>query len=134
MNTIKFWTESVLAIPGEESVLSAAKRMHVKDVSSLLILAGKKPVGIITERDIVQTMAKEIDPIKTKVSDVMSTNLVKVKITDDLEKARSTMLEHNFGHILVVDENDDLVGLASLRDLERIWKKQEVVRVVKFGE
>ena len=36
--------------------------MHIKDVSSLLIVEGKKPVGIITERDIVQAMAKEIDP------------------------------------------------------------------------
>jgi CBS domain-containing protein len=132
MDTIKFWTDSVLTIPGEETVLSAAKRMHIKDVSSLLILTGKKPVGIITERDIVQAMAKEIDPNRTKVADVMSTNLVKVKITDDLETAKNTMLEHNFGHILVVDENNDLVGVASMRDLERIWKKQEVVRVLKF--
>jgi CBS domain-containing protein len=132
MDSIKYWTEEVLTITGDETVRSAAKRMHAKDVSSLLIMDGKKPQGIITERDMTILLAKELDPDKTKVADVMSRNLITISIDEKLETARNFMLEHNFGHILVVAENGDLVGVASIRDISRIWKNQENVHVLKF--
>jgi CBS domain-containing protein len=132
MDSIKFWTEGVLTIPGADSLRAAAKMMHVKDVSSLLIVEGKKPVGIVTERDVVVAAAKDLDFDKTKVVEVMSRNLVTVNINDSLTTAQNLMLEHKCSHILVVDGNGEIAGVASLSDLTRIWKNRNSVRVLKF--
>jgi CBS domain-containing protein len=134
MEGIKYWTESVVTVSGEDSVRSAAKCMHLRNVSSLLILDDKKPAGIITERDVVAVVAKDMSTDTTRVADVMSRNLVTVNIKENLGEAQARMLEHKFGHILVVNDDGNLVGVASLSDLNRIWRNKERIHVLRFTE
>ena len=121
MESTNFWTENVLTVSGDESIRNAAKLMHEKKISSLLIVEERKPAGIITERDVVSAIGEGMDADTGRVVDVMTRDPVSIKTTENPISAKNIMLEHNFRHMPVVDENGDLVGIISLRDLIRIW-------------
>ncbi|GIL18075.1 MAG: membrane protein [Oligoflexia bacterium] len=68
---------------------------------------------------------------KTLVSDIMSENPITVRASEDLETAAVLMAENNFHHLPVVDDNGDIQGIISDRDLlsvvirVRPWKVRE---------
>ena len=117
----EYWTKDVLTISGGDSIRDAAKLMHDKKISSLLIVDGEKPAGIITERDIVSAIGEGMDSNTAKVADIMTKDPVTIKTTENPLTAKKIMFEHNFRHMPVVDDDGKLVGIISLRDLIRIW-------------
>lgn len=121
MDEEKFWTEDVLLVGEGDNIRKAAGLMHEKRISSLLIVTDKKPVGIITERDIVTAIAEGKDPDTAQVGDVMTRDPITIKTDGRPIAAKKIMLEHNFRHMPVVDDAGNLVGIISLRDLIRIW-------------
>lgn len=56
---------------------------------------------------------------RLRVRDLMSDRVVVVRPSDDLAILRDLMMQHNFRHVPVVEEDDELVGLVSHRDLLR---------------
>ena len=93
-----------------------AKLMKENDVGSVVITEGNRPVGIITERDLVYAVADGLSP-ETPVTKVMSYDPVKVRQDEDVSSALSLMVSRNIRHLVVVNDEGDLVGVVSSKDM-----------------
>jgi CBS domain-containing protein len=102
-----------------ESVQAAAQRMVQRQVGTLVILdESKKPVGILTDRDLVlRVLAEGKDARRTTVGEVMTDRVDSVGEETPIEKAVSVMRNGSFRRLPVVDGWGRLVGLVSLDDI-----------------
>jgi CBS domain-containing protein len=110
------------SIMSDQSLLDASKQMAECRIGALLVMDKGTLTGIITERDIVRSVAngKSCKDVRTK--DVMTTNLIVSKSGDDLDYVMAVMIQNNIRHLPVVEESG-LVGLLSMRDVVRVLVK-----------
>lgn len=94
----------------------ASQVMTDRGVGCAIAVENERVAGIITERDILHSVAKELNVDTTTVADVMTRDVVSGAPGWDLIKAVKTMTDGGFRHLLVM-EMDDPVGIVSLRDL-----------------
>lgn len=99
------------------SVSEAAKIMATKEIGSVIVAKEKKPIGIMTERDIIKKVtAVGLDPKTTKVSQVMTAPPTTVPAEASLEEASRIMLEKRIRR-LPVTKGDRIVGMISARSM-----------------
>ena len=111
----EFMSKSFCLIDSEKTVLDAVECMAEKGVDSAIITEGEKPVGVITERDILyKVVLKKFDPSKVKLREIMSTPIIKVSPETPLREALKIMAEKNIRRILVV-EDDRVLGVITLK-------------------
>ncbi|HET8619244.1 MAG TPA: citrate/2-methylcitrate synthase [Acidimicrobiales bacterium] len=115
----------IVALP-DETVAEAAARMNDRTVGSVVVVDGARPVGILTERDVVKLAAAGPSAEATKVAEWMTPDPDCVEPGLSVQEAFASLSEHGYRHIPVV-EGGELVGLVSLRDLMRIALIQPVV-------
>src|SRR5215212_7026061 len=77
-----------------------------------------KPVGILTERDILKFIANEKMDLDNKVENIMSAPLISVDSGSSFEEAANVMLTNNIRR-LIIKEKDEYVGIISQRELQR---------------
>jgi citrate synthase len=109
-----------------EPVAVAAARMGEHGVGSVVVVEGDKPVGILTERDLVRLGAAGADTSIATVSEWMTWNPDCVEPEADVVDAFASLSAHGYRHIPVVADGA-LVGVVSMRDLMRIAQVQPVV-------
>jgi CBS domain-containing protein len=108
----------VLSIGPQASSLDAAILMNSHKVGSLLVMADRTVVGIITERDLLQrVLAERRDPVETPVDEVMTAEVLCCQPGTTIEEARSVMKNRRVRHLPVVDDDGQLFGLVSIGDL-----------------
>ena len=94
------------------NVSDAAKLMASKPHGCIIVVENKKPVGIITESDIVKNLiSKKINPNK-KVAEIMSAPITSLSYDTTLEKANKIIDTKHFKRYPVI-ENEILVGLVT---------------------
>ena len=95
-------------IEESSSVQDAAKKMREKTISSLVVVnSSNKPVGIITERDMVRKIcANDSSSKKTNVKDILSDVLVTTDSLSEVGVAAELMIQNKVRHLLVVEEDD----------------------------
>ena len=104
-----------LVAPPETTVAKAAKLMAKKNVGAVMVVEGKRLVGIFTERDAVfRVVAEGRDPAATRIGDVMTPDPICVPPDEIFGRALLLMHDHGFRHIPVV-ENGEPVGIVSSR-------------------
>lgn len=98
----------------------AAQIMLDSNVNSLLVVESEKPIGIITDEDLVRkVIAKGLDPKKVKVKDIMATDLITINPGKDIYDAMKVMRDHNIRQLPVV-EKGKLVGFLTAKDILKI--------------
>ena len=113
-------TEDILTVEPEITIREAAQRMSERNAGAAIVVdtaSGGSP-GIITERDVLESVAAGHDPDQHSVSDSSTTDAVTVPVDSSLEQAVNKMEEGAFRHLLVV-KGEDTVGIVSMRDLVR---------------
>ena len=109
----------VVTIDKDNSIYKATKIMSEKGIGSLVVTDNGKPVGIATERDILQrVVAKRLDASKVKMGSIMSKNLITVSGNTPIINA-IRLMEKNKVRRLLVMEKGRLVGIVTQRDLLR---------------
>lgn len=109
-------TKRVVTVSSTVSVKTIAEKMGTKNISSLVVLDNKKPVGIISERDIVQ---KAISSRKAlKAQNIMSSPVLSIQPKDSISNVVKLMKENSIRHLLVT-ENGILKGVISETDVLR---------------
>lgn len=104
-----------LVAPPETSVAKAAKLMVQKNVGAVMVVKGKRLVGIFTERDAVfRVVAAGLDPATTSIGEVMTPDPVTVSPDEIFGRALLAMHDGGFRHVPVVD-NGEPVGIVSSR-------------------
>jgi CBS domain-containing protein len=103
----------------DESAQDVADRMHVKKVSTLVVVDDKQyPIGILTDRDlVVRVVAAGLDPVRTRVSEVMTPSPVVATEGTTWESALAKMRHGSFRRVPVVDSKDRLVGVVCADDI-----------------
>ena len=111
--------KDVITISYRASVKRAAQVMNKHEIGCLIVVKGRKAVGIVTERDMLKrVVAKAVNPQKTRVEEIMSHPLIVVEPDMDLEDAVKLMFEMKIKKLPVV-EKGKLVGLISITDIAR---------------
>jgi CBS domain-containing protein len=101
-----FMRSEIVTIDVEASAFEASKIMAEKGIGYLIALKKCQPIGIVTERDLVQkVMANKKDPSKVKVSEFMSTPLITIDPDASIGDAASTMAEKGIRRLPVVRDN-----------------------------
>jgi CBS domain-containing protein len=115
----KIMVENVITVKPNSSVKEAAELMNLHEISSLVVVDSEKPVGIITERDMLNRVLNisEIG-MKAKVAEIMSKPVVTASPNMRAGDAAKLMIRRNIKKLPIV-ENGRLVGLVSLTDLLR---------------
>ena len=99
------------------TVSEAVRKMVEANVGCLLIEQDERALGIFTERDLLRrVIAKGKDPNTTLIAEVMSSPVQTCQADDDVDKCATILEENNFRHLVVVD-NEEPMGVISLRDL-----------------
>jgi CBS domain-containing protein len=95
-----------------------AQLMEAEDVGAIPVLDGDRLAGMITDRDIVvRAIAKGKDPRGMATAEISSGELVTVGPDHDLSDALHLMAQHQVRRLLVVDDENRLVGVVSQADV-----------------
>ncbi len=106
-----------ITITPNASASEVAKIMTEKKIGCLIVVESKRVVGIVTRRDLVEkVLAKEKDPVKTKVREIMSTPVIYVKPRTPILEVAKIMSRHDIRHIPVIN-NRGLVGVITDKDI-----------------
>jgi CBS domain-containing protein len=119
-------TSLVLTVGPDHTLRAAARLMGERKVGAAVVIDPDSPgFAIITERDILMSLAAEEDPSQELVRDHLSDNLITAAPDWSLEQAAEAMIEGGFRHLIVVD-GSELAGVLSMRDIVRCWTRQHV--------
>jgi CBS domain-containing protein len=117
----------VLTIGPNHSLREAARLMAERNVGAAVVIDPDSPgLGIVTERDILRSLAAGDDPNDEVVCDHLTNELISASPEWSLEQAAETMIEHGFRHLLVVS-GAELRGVLSMRDIVRCWAQSRVL-------
>ncbi|MBN1502478.1 CBS domain-containing protein [Candidatus Woesearchaeota archaeon] len=110
-------SKPVITILKDSSMFDAVKLMDKHNIGCIAVVEKERPIGILTERDIIRrVVAKEKNLKQTKVADIMTKNPVTVNSEASILEVTRIMSENNFRRVLVV-KNDKLVGLVTAKDI-----------------
>lgn len=110
-------TKAVKTIKVGANILEAVRKMNKFNIGSLVVVDGKRPVGILTERDILRKIVDQsIDPSVVRVKEVMSSPLVTVSPDVGVEEAAGLMAKRGIKKLPVV-EDGRLVGIVTSMDV-----------------
>lgn len=114
----KIMSRSVGVVSPGSTIREAAEQMRVLNVGAVPVCEGQKLLGMITDRDIaLRAVASGRDPLQTRVSDVMSGNLIWCSEEASVAEVAETMAAHQIRRIPILDQEQNLVGIVALADL-----------------
>lgn len=114
-------SEVSLTVGPAHTLREAASRMVEEGTGAALVTDGDSPTpGIVTERDLLHSIAAGQDPDAELVSDHMSEGVVTAAPDWSLERAAAEMSRRNIRHLVVFDASE-AVGVLSMRDIVRCW-------------
>jgi CBS domain-containing protein len=129
LKIVDVMVREVITIDENVSVKEAVDIMNQFEIGSIIATRKGKAVGIITERDLLKRIVAEgKNAKKTRVKDIMSSPLIVIASSTDLEEAARLMFEKKIKRLLVIDQNR-LVGLVSLTDIARV--QPEVIKILQ---
>jgi CBS domain-containing protein len=114
-------SDVVLTVGPGHTLRQAAQQMAKRRVGAAIVIdpEGAGP-GIITERDILTSIAAGQDPDSELVADHLTANLVFAAPEWSLEQAAAAMVRGGFRHLVVI-ERGETAGVISVRDIVRCW-------------
>jgi len=112
-------TTDVLTASPSDTVAGTCERMLERGVGSVVVIDVDKPVGILTERDLVRVSAAGADLATALVSAWMTPDPDAVGPEEDLNAAFVSLRRHGYRHFPVIDDGR-LVGMVSMRDLLKL--------------
>jgi CBS domain-containing protein len=114
-------SDVVLTVGPGHTLREAAKAMAERGVGAAVVSDPDQPgPGIVTERDVLNSLGAGQDPNTELVADHLSANLTFASPEWSLEHAAEAMVKGGFRHLVVVD-GGDMIGILSMRDIVRCW-------------
>lgn len=101
----------------DDHLVTAAKTMLERKIGCVVVVHQQKVVGIVTESDMVKCAASGHDPNQTLVRDIMKSPAVTCTPQAPIEEAYAHMRQNNIRHLPIVDKDDSLLGIVTMKDL-----------------
>ncbi len=114
-------SDVVLTINPGHTLREASRAMAERGVGAAVVIDPEQPgPGIVTERDVLHSIARGLDPDSELVGDHLSPELVFAAPEWSLERAAEAMVRGGFRHLVVID-GGSMTGVLSMRDIVRCW-------------
>jgi CBS domain-containing protein len=121
MNVRDGMTNVVLTVGPAHTLREASRQMSARRVGAAVVIDPEHAgIGILTERDILDSVGAGQDPDTELVADHRTDDVVFASPGWTLEQAAAAMVRGNFRHLVVI-EDDEVIGLLSMRDIVRCW-------------
>ncbi|WP_456371807.1 CBS domain-containing protein [Methanocaldococcus sp.] len=105
------------------TVYDIANIMKEKDIGAVVIVEGKEPIGIVTERDIIRrVVAKNLKPKEILAEEVMSKKIITIPQNASINEAAKIMAKYKIKRLPVVKDGE-LVGIITESDIIRVSPK-----------
>lgn len=133
----EFATTLVAVVEPETSARQVAQLMRRHHIGALVVvdaLDKNKPVGIVTDRDLVlELMAEGLDPAVFTAGDIMSIDLVKAHSEMDAMDAVQLMRQHRLRRLVVTDGSGNLAGIVTIEDVLALLTRELADLAVDLG-
>lgn len=130
VETHDIMVKKVITTKQEATIEDAIKLMNKYEIGCLVVVENGKPVGIITERDLLKrVLAKSKELRNMKVMEIMSEPLISVEPNTEIEEAAKLMFQKKIKKLPIV-EKGKLLGLVTLTDILRI--QPQLIRMYKI--
>jgi len=122
----------VFSVTPDVTAFEVLKSMAERNIGALLVMTGEDVVGIVSERDCVRKLElMGRNARDTKVSEIMTAELITVDCSQPLEECMTLMTEKNIRHLPVYD-GKKLMGLISVRDVLREMIEMQQVLLLQL--
>ncbi|MCQ5374439.1 MAG: CBS domain-containing protein [Candidatus Methanomethylicia archaeon] len=112
-------TKNVVKSDKDSTIYDLARLMDQNRIGCIVIAEDDKPIGIVTERDIItKCLAKEMNPREVKAKDIMSSPVITIEPDAEMLEAAKVMVSRMIRRLPVV-ENNKLVGIITTSDMIR---------------
>jgi CBS domain-containing protein len=114
-------THVVLTVGPAHTLREASRQMSARRVGAAVVTDPEHAgIGILTERDILDSIGTGQDPDTELVADHRTDDVVFASPEWTLEQAAAAMVRGNFRHLVVIEDHE-VIGLLSMRDIVRCW-------------
>ena len=118
-----FMSKDVKTVRVDDTVREVVRKMNKFRISSIIVMEGKRPVGIITERDILERIVEPcMEPTAIKAMEIMSSPVISTSPDVSIEDATRLMAAKKIKKLAVI-ERGRLVGIVTSMDLVRASPK-----------
>lgn len=131
MQISEIMSKGVTAVNINESVRRVAELMRQEDIGAVPVLDNNKPVGFVTDRDIVVSCVAEGYNLDESISHAMNSDVICVTEDQDVQEATKLMKDKQVSRILVVDQNERPIGMVSLQDLSQTRSQGESAETLR---
>jgi CBS domain-containing protein len=114
----EYMKANVITVSKDTTMEQVAKIMTEKNIGSVIVVDNGKPVGIITERDIVKGIGKG-KKLDSKAEEIMTSSLITIREDSPITGALALMRQFNIRHLPVVNDKGELTGIISIRDVAK---------------
>ncbi|MCB9421388.1 MAG: CBS domain-containing protein [Ardenticatenaceae bacterium] len=115
---------NVITVHPEQFIREAIALLVKHQIGALVVVdENRKPVGILSERDIIRRAAQNEALFSEKVADIMTKAIITGIPQDDTSSVAATMTQKRFRHLPIV-EDGDLVGIISIGDILKAERDQ----------
>ncbi|MBI4272108.1 MAG: CBS domain-containing protein [Candidatus Rokubacteria bacterium] len=113
-----------VTVRSEQTIREGLALLARHNIGALIVVEGAdRPVGILSERDIVREAARREDVFARKVAELMTRDVITGQPQDDLQSVAHTMTEKRVRHLPVVDQGR-LVGVVSIGDVVKAQRDE----------
>jgi CBS domain-containing protein len=117
------------------TVLEATQKMNQHKLGALLVMQNGLVSGIFTERDVLRrVVAEEKSPATTRVSDVMTKDVICCQSEDDLDEISALMLQRKIRHVPVCAKDGSIMGMISIGDLNAFHASHQEAHINFLSE
>jgi len=112
-------TKNVKSVGTNQPLIEAIQLMYKFNIGSIIVIQRAKPVGIITDRDIIRNIAmSQLDPVNLKAKDLMSTPLITIEENATIEEAAQIMARRKIKRLPVL-KGKKLAGIITVTDIAK---------------
>ena len=116
MKLFEAMNKNVITVKKEVTILDVMRLMREKEIGFIIIEEDNEAVGVITDRDIVLSLSRELS-ITTPINKIMKKYVITASEETELEKATDIMGYMQIRRLVVVNNENKIVGILSTTDL-----------------
>jgi PAS domain S-box-containing protein len=128
-------TPNVISVSPTTPVSEAIRTMRSKNISCIVVVEGNKPIGIFTERNVVQVLAEwGADFDNREIRELMSTPVVTANKNTEMYTAYNLLVTHKIRRLVIVDDKNHAIGVVTQSNLIEYLGYEYFVEIKKVSE
>ncbi len=113
--------DSVVRVPADATLADVAAALVKGELGVVVVGDEARPVALVSERDVVRSVAAGHDPAQVRAVDVASTDLAWCNVDASVDEVAGEMMDRYIRHVLVEEQDGTLAGIVSARDLLGVY-------------